>query len=123
MFCILINNGVIKQQIQNLQPRCYVKIRTHLGKSTCEIHLDFVQVCSTKGVLSYAGVRRWAQRFRIGRDSVEDAPRPGAPITSVVIDSSDAIKKLIELDPHITIRELSTSVGISMGSVDEIPRT
>ena len=79
-----------------------------------------MQVYSTKGVLSYAGVRRWAQRFRIGRESVEDDPRTGEPIASIVPKSSDAIERLIELDSHTTIRELSTSVGISMGSVDHI---
>ena len=61
--------------------------------------------------------------FRIRRESVEDTPRPGAPITSVVPKTSDAIKKLIELDPLITIRELSTRVGIKMGSVDRILKT
>ncbi|KAI6661449.1 Transposase [Oopsacas minuta] len=76
-----------------------------------------------KGALSYAGVRRWAQRFRLGRKFIEDDPRPGAPITAASPIKSCAIKKPIDLDPHITIRELSNSVGISMGSVDHILRS
>ena len=82
-----------------------------------------MQLYSTKGALSHAGIRRSVHRSRIGRESVEDNPRPGAPITSVVPKSSDAIKKHIELEPHITIRELSTSVGVCMGSVDQILKT
>ncbi|KAI6647095.1 Transposase [Oopsacas minuta] len=87
------------------------------------MHLDLVQVYNTKGALSYAGVRRWAQRFRLGRKSIEDDPRPGAPITAASPIKSCSIKKLIDLDPHITIWELPNSVGFSMGSVDHILRS
>ncbi|KAI6649926.1 Transposase [Oopsacas minuta] len=105
-----------------IEQRAYVKIRTLLGKSAHEIHLDLVQVYTTKGALSYAGIRRWAQRFRLGRKSIEDDPLAGAPITAASPIKSCAIKKLIDLDPHVTIRELSNSVGSSMGSVDHILR-
>ena len=36
-----------------------------------------VQVYSMKGALSYPAVRRWAQRFKAGRESVEDTPDLG----------------------------------------------
>ena len=45
-----------------------------------------------KGALSYPAVRRWAQRFRFGRDSVEDDPRFGAPVTAATTDNKSAIK-------------------------------
>ncbi|KAI6651415.1 hypothetical protein LOD99_5222 [Oopsacas minuta] len=54
----------------------------------------------------------------LGRKSIVDDPLPGAPITAASLIKSCGIKELIDLDPHITIRELSNSVGISMGSVD-----
>ncbi|KAI6648133.1 Transposase [Oopsacas minuta] len=121
MFFILYLYDIGKHS--KIEQRAYVKIRTLLGKSAHEIHLDLVQVYTTKGALSYAGVRRWAQRFRLGRKSIEDDPQPGAPIMVASPIKSCAIKKLIDLDSHITIRELSKSVGISMGSVDHILRS
>ncbi|KAI6651254.1 hypothetical protein LOD99_5401 [Oopsacas minuta] len=83
-----------------IEPRAYVKIRTLLGKSAHEIHLDLVQVYTTKGALSYAGVRRWAQRFRLGRKSIEDDPLPGAPIRTPSPIKPCAIKKLTD-ETHI----------------------
>ena len=49
-----------------------------------------------KGALSYPAVRRWNQRFRAGRDPVEDDPRSGAPVTAATTDSKSAIKKYID---------------------------
>ena len=66
------------------------------------LYQDLVQVYSMKGALSYPAVRRWAQRFRVGRDSVEDDPRSGAPVTAATTDN--AIKKLIDLDPMLPLR-------------------
>ena len=72
-----------------------------------------------KGALSYPAVRRWAQRFRVGRDSVEDDPRSGAPVTAATTDNKSAIKKLIDLDPNVTI-ELANTLNIATGTVDGI---
>ena len=103
-----------------IEQRSYVKIRTLLGKSAHDIHVDLVQVYSMKGALSYPGVRRWAQRFRVGRESVEDDPRAGAPVTAVVPKYSSAVKELVDSDLHITVKELAHIIGISTGSVDHI---
>ena len=73
-----------------------------------------------KGALSYPSVRRWAQRFSIGRDSVEDDPRSGAPVTAATTDNKFTIKKLVELDPHVTIKELPNTLNIATGTVDGI---
>ena len=79
-----------------------------------------MQVYSKKGALSYPAVRRWAQRFRVGRDSVEHDPRSGAPVTAATTDNKSAIKKLNDLDPHVTIKELENTLNIATGTVDGI---
>ena len=58
---------------------------------------------SMKGAPSYPAVRRWAQRFNAGRESVENDPRSGAPVIVATTDNKSAIKKLIDLDPHVTM--------------------
>ena len=59
-------------------------------------------------------------RFRVGRESVEDDPRSGAPVTAATTDNKSAIKKLIDLDPHVTIKELANTLNIATGTVDGI---
>ena len=103
-----------------LEQRSYIKICDLLGYTTNSIYQDLVQVHSMKGALSYSAVRRCAQRFRVGRDSVEDDPRSGAPVTATTTDNKSAIKKLIDLDPHVTIKELANTLNIATGTVDGI---
>ena len=103
-----------------LEQRSYIKIRALLGNTTNSIYPDMVQVYSMKGALSYPAVRRWAQRFRIGRDSFEDDLRSGAPVTAATTDNKSAIKKLIDLDPHVTIKELANTLNNAAGTVDGI---
>ena len=73
-----------------------------------------------KCVRSYPRVRRWAQHFRVGRESVEDDPRAGAPVTAVVPKYSSAIKELVDSDPNIAVKESAHIIGISTGSVGRI---
>ena len=79
------------------------------------VHVDLWQVYCMKGALSYPGVRRWAQRFRVGRESVKDYPRAGEPVTAVVPKYSSTIKELVDSDPHIIVKELAHIIGISTG--------
>ena len=93
-----------------LEQRSYINIRALFGNTTNSIYQDLVQVNGMKGALSYSAVRRWAQRFRVGQDSVEDDPRSGAQVTAATTDNKSAIKKLIDLDPHVTIKELAITL-------------
>ena len=106
-----------------LEQRSYIKIRALLGYTTNSIHRDLVQVYTMKGALSYPAVRRWTKRFRVDRDSVEDDHRSGAPVTAATTDNKSAIKKLIDLDPHVTIKELANTLNIAMGTVDGIMKS
>ena len=73
-----------------------------------------------KGALSYPAVRRRALGFRVGWNSVEDDPRSGAPVTETTTDKKSAIKKSIDLDPHVKIKELANTLNIATGTVDGI---
>ena len=65
-----------------VEQRAYIKIRALLGYTTNSICQDLVQVYSMKVYTILSAVRRWAQRFNAGWESVEDDPRSGAPVTA-----------------------------------------
>ena len=58
--------------------------------------------------------RDWFKRFREGDISLEDRPRPGRPMESDI----ERLKVLIEDNPRLTIRELSTMLGCNQSTID-----
>ena len=58
--------------------------------------------------------RHWFKRFREGDISLEDRPRSGRPMESDI----ERLKVLIEDNPRITIRKLSTMLGCNQSAID-----
>ena len=58
--------------------------------------------------------RDWFKRFREGGISLEDRPRPGRPMESDI----ERLKVLIEDNPRLTTRELSTMLGCNQSTID-----
>lgn len=58
--------------------------------------------------------------FEHNRTTLENDPRVGRPESSVVPDTSDAVKKLFEADRHKTYLVIETCLGISAISVHKI---
>ena len=52
--------------------------------------------------------------------SVQDAPRSGRPSTSLTEQTSDAVQKIIEDDPHSTYQQIETILGISSKAINSI---
>ena len=70
--------------------------------------------------MSYSTVAKWVQRFRQGKTSLEDDPRIGRPGTSITDKNIEAVRTLIEENPHISIRYLAFELGVSYGTVCSI---
>ena len=68
-------------QISRSDQRSYIKIETLRGKTPTEIHNALHEVCGDS-VVDRSTVSRWASRFREGRESVQDNPRSGRPVTA-----------------------------------------
>ena len=58
--------------------------------------------------------RDWFKRFREGDISLEDRPRPGRPMESDI----ERLKVLIEDNPRLTTRELSTMLACNQSTID-----
>ena len=61
-------------------------------------------------------VQLWYNRFKEGREDVNDDYRPGRPSTPITDENIEAVKKIILDNRRITIREVADDIGISFGS-------
>ena len=94
-------------------------MRFKLGDAPKEIHENLTTVCGDQSC-SYKTVCRWVRDFSDGKESVLHEPYFGRPKAAVNELAIDQIRDQISEDPHVTIRELSDTNGISYGSVQTI---
>jgi histone-lysine N-methyltransferase SETMAR len=99
--------------------RSYIKTRWLLGLTATQIHGELT-IAYGHGVVSYRTVAHWIHRFSSGREALDDDPRPGRPISVITQQNIDAVKDLVNDDPHISIDYIAYMLDISHGSVDTI---
>ncbi|GBP85635.1 Mariner Mos1 transposase [Eumeta japonica] len=69
--------------------------------------------------LVYDG-QKWARLFQQGRESCEDDPRPGRPVTVVTEENVRKIEKLVLADRRIKLWQIAEELQISKERVGEI---
>ncbi|GFR60770.1 transposase [Elysia marginata] len=85
--------------------RFYIFMRCKLDESTKLIDQTLQTVCGDCAC-SYQTVRLWVKEFNKGKESLSDCPRRGRPKLCVNEHTIASIKKDIDEDPHISVREL-----------------
>ena len=78
-----------------------------------------MEVCGVETV-NQGTISRWAQRFREGRLSIENAPKSGRPRTSTDDQSVERVLQILEEDSRMTCEETAHSAGISQASAYRI---
>jgi transposase len=63
------------------EQRVYIKYRTVLGASAISIHDDLVTIHGDNAY-KMSTIYKWIERFKAGRDDIEDDPRSGRPIAA-----------------------------------------
>ena len=69
--------------------------------------------------MSRTQVQLWYNRFKEGREDVNDNARPG---TSTTDENIEVVKKMNSHNHRITIREVTDDIDISVGSCQAIPK-
>ena len=90
------------------------------GLST-EIHADLQKVYGN-GALKYSIVCKWVCRFNDGRESIENDPRVGRPLSVLTEKNIATVKTLIEEDARYTVQEIEELSCIHLSSVLKILR-
>ena len=63
-------------------------------------------------------VFNWFREFQRNKFTVQDAPRFGRPSTSLTQQTVDAVRKIIEDDPHSTYQCIEAILGISSMAIN-----
>ena len=101
------------------EQRVYCKIRAQLGFPPTEIHAVSQQVYEN-GALKYATACKWVRCFNDGRESNENDPWVGRPVSVLMEKNVATVKTLIEEDARYTMQELEELRGIHSSSVLKI---
>ena len=81
---------------------------------------EILTVSFGQSTKSRTQVQLWYNRFKKGREDVNDDARPGRPSTSTTNENIKAVKKMILNTRRITIREVADDVDIAFGSCQAI---
>ena len=65
-------------------------------------------------------IERWHERFRSGRESVEDDERSGRPSTAKTDENINKIKGWMTVSRKLTITEIAEELNITYGSAQDI---
>ena len=103
------------------EQKVYCKIRAQLGFPPTEIHAD-LQIVYRNGALKHTTVCKWVHRFNDGRESTENDPRVGRPVSVLTEKNVATVKTLIEEDARYTVQEVEELSGIHSSSVLKILR-
>ena len=95
--------------------------KSKLGFSPTKIHADLQKVYGN-GALKYATVCKWARLFNDGRESIENDPRVGRPVSVLTEKNVSIVKKFIEEDTRYTVQEIEEFSGIHLSSFLKILR-
>jgi histone-lysine N-methyltransferase SETMAR len=101
------------------EQRACIKFRVKNGKTGAET-LQMLRTAFSDDCLSQTVVYQWVKRFREGRESLKDDPRPGRPSTACNEQKVDQVREKIRADRRLTIREIAEKVNISFGSCQAI---
>ena len=106
-------------KMEKIEYRAYIKTRALLGTQATDIHKELVVVWGDNAP-SYSTVAMWAPRYKSGRETLEDDPRSGRPITEFTTANIERVRQLLEEDPHSTYDEMEVETSLSRWTLHEI---
>jgi len=104
---------------QDFEIRTNIKFLVNLGWKGSQI-IDALQTVYGDHTPQKTSIYKWIERFKNGRESVQDDEGRGRPTTSKNFENICAVKNLIEVDRRLTVYQIAESLGISVGSAHSI---
>jgi len=104
---------------EKVQQRVCIDFCFRLGKTGAETY-EMLQAAFGESCLSWSKTFEWYSRFKSGRRSFEDDPRPGRLSTSHTEETVARVREIIRADRRLTIREVAEEVKIAFGTCQKI---
>lgn len=102
----------------DFEQRANIKFCVALGKTFIETFQMLKTVWGDD--VKRSTVHLWFKRFKEGRRSIEDDPKSGRPVTARDPDHIFRVRELVRADRRLSVRDLATMTGISIGTVHSI---
>lgn len=115
VFCILKLMRMKVVKMTDFEHRVVIKLVVKLNKSDVEIR-KMLEEAYGESTSKKTCVNKWAQRFREGRQSLQDDERIGRPLTSTAHEKIEVVERLINTDRRLTVAEVAAECDISFGS-------
>ena len=106
-------------QLSRDQFRTMILYDWKIGLTYKDYHAHLVQAWGSNAPSDYT-VFNCFRQFQHNKFSVQDASRSDRPSTSVTEQTIDAVRKIIEDDPHSTYQQIETILGISSAAINSI---
>src|SRR5215469_15123515 len=84
------------------EQRAIIKFCCAKGENCVYIYHELVSVCGDSA-LDYSNVNRWMTKFKKGRVSSTDLPRPGQPCSSRTDTNKERVENLILSDRRVLL--------------------
>ena len=104
---------------EKVQQRVCIDFCFRLGKTGAETY-EILQAAFGESCLSRSKTIEWYSRFKRGRRSFEDDPRPGRHSTSHTEETMARVREIIRADRRLAIREVAGEVRTSFGTCQKI---
>ena len=102
--------------MNNEYNRYYIRIRTILGIAPMTIHEELPTALGPDAP-AYRTVAKWAERFREGREDVNDDLRSGRPVSELTDENIELVRQVITNDPHSTYDDIIAETFLSHGTI------
>ena len=101
------------------EQRACVKFCVKNGFKFSQVH-EMMQKAFGEQAMSRSRVHEWYNRFRDGRESLEDDTHPGKVATVITADNIAAVREVVVANRRVTVREIEEELEIDRSSVQKI---
>lgn len=105
--------------LKKIEHRAVIKFLTKQGKTQKSIHEEMFSVYQDSAP-SLSTVQKWSSEFKRGRESIEDDPRPGGPVSATSDENVKKVEKLVLEDARIKLQTLAEMTSLSVGTIHTI---
>ena len=100
----------------SVEQRTAIRFCVLNGKKNRKETMQMLVKAYSDAAMKRKALHKWYSRYENGYESVMDEQRSGRP-TSITSQKDQEIKELLDIDRHITVREVSQRVDCSVGTV------